>query len=646
MGLSAGGFFKNFVKGAAQQYNTNVAYVEQQKVEEEKAIKKEERQFGFDTRLQKQKLDYTAALEKAKPDKDKKFHGKFAYKKPDAKGNTTLDIPMTEGYSSLANTKAKYNNALDTYSAFIPKLPDLKKTLTPIGYNNLVNQIITSYTGASTLKDGSVEGQDIEVVFDAARYPAISQNDDLMTAFALKIQQTKKQAIEYIRLTSPTAIVDDKAKLKIGNNNISMSIEGFYGADNTNNTYFKPEDVMTVKRSILNTSSNKEVIQWMKNENQFMIDQNKDAAKFGSGYAAFTGSDLVNAIAVGQKALGNLSPSAINDLTPQLGTEIKNRIRELPNGNYIVNDPQVFHRVLKNIMPRRINPPIRMIGGQASLNAKAAILTRKYGRKGAEIPLNSVAKADQASKRLINARSIDLLVGEGASTGFSAGIQSKLVGFKSQLVELAKRMSFFKTADDDSLTPVISGLNSTATNIESRINNAPETVSETQKKAGVQTKEQVIKDALLKYSATLMIFDIATMAQDSGGGFTSGGTAVRLSDGDVAMSSKALASALLEIPGAVQAVALQVAELAEREMVIFEMIANGDADDARAALVMHSAFRGELSTLVDTIKNNPRGLVTNEKAPPPKRISLFPKSEVKVDNNKVSKKKINKNIIK
>ena len=191
MGLSAGGFFKNFVKGAAQQYNTNVAYVEQQKVEEEKAIKKEERQFGFDTRLQKQKLDYAAALEKAKPDKDKKFHGKFAYKKPDAKGNTTLDIPMTEGYSSLANTKAKYNNALDTYSAFIPKLPELKKTLTPIGYNNLVNQIITSYTGASTLKDGSVEGQDIEVVFDAARYPDISQNDDLMTAFALKIQQTK-----------------------------------------------------------------------------------------------------------------------------------------------------------------------------------------------------------------------------------------------------------------------------------------------------------------------------------------------------------------------------------------------------------------------------------------------------------------------
>jgi hypothetical protein len=27
MGLSTGGFFKNFVKGAAQQYNANIAYV-------------------------------------------------------------------------------------------------------------------------------------------------------------------------------------------------------------------------------------------------------------------------------------------------------------------------------------------------------------------------------------------------------------------------------------------------------------------------------------------------------------------------------------------------------------------------------------------------------------------------------------------
>jgi hypothetical protein len=51
MGLSAGGFFKNFVKGAAQQYNTNIAYVEQQKIEEERAKKKEERQFGYDKTL-------------------------------------------------------------------------------------------------------------------------------------------------------------------------------------------------------------------------------------------------------------------------------------------------------------------------------------------------------------------------------------------------------------------------------------------------------------------------------------------------------------------------------------------------------------------------------------------------------------------
>ena len=53
MGLSAGGFFKNFVKGAAQQYNTNIAFEKTQEAEEERAKKKEKRQFGYDKKLKR-----------------------------------------------------------------------------------------------------------------------------------------------------------------------------------------------------------------------------------------------------------------------------------------------------------------------------------------------------------------------------------------------------------------------------------------------------------------------------------------------------------------------------------------------------------------------------------------------------------------
>ena len=72
MALSAGGFFKNFVKGAAQQYNTNVAYVEQQKIEEERAKKKEERQFRYDKQLKAMDLDTQRKIHDIKSEAKKK----------------------------------------------------------------------------------------------------------------------------------------------------------------------------------------------------------------------------------------------------------------------------------------------------------------------------------------------------------------------------------------------------------------------------------------------------------------------------------------------------------------------------------------------------------------------------------------------
>jgi len=53
MGLSAGGFFKNFVKGAAQQYNTNIAFEKTQEAEEERAKKKEARNLRLTKNLKR-----------------------------------------------------------------------------------------------------------------------------------------------------------------------------------------------------------------------------------------------------------------------------------------------------------------------------------------------------------------------------------------------------------------------------------------------------------------------------------------------------------------------------------------------------------------------------------------------------------------
>ena len=96
-------------------------------------------------------------------------------------------------------------------------------------------------------------------------------------------------------------------------------------------------------------------------------------------------------------------------------------------------------------------------------------------------------------------------------------------------------------------------------------------------------------------------------------------------------------------------VAQKIAELAEKEKVIFEMISRGDVAEAGAALVMMDAYRGELGTLISAIKDpNDRGVsLSGEEVRKPKIISQNPNLDLSPNNNnKVSKKKINKNIIK
>ena len=88
------------------------------------------------------------------------------------------------------------------------------------------------------------------------------------------------------------------------------------------------------------------------------------------------------------------------------------------------------------------------------------------------------------------------------------------------------------------------------------------------------------------------------------GGLTAGGTTVRLSDGDVRLSAQALQQTLNENPESIKIVAMKVAELAEKEKVIFEMIARGDVADAGAALVMMDAYRGELGTLISSLQTD------------------------------------------
>lgn len=590
--LSAGGFFKNFVKGAAQQYNANVAFVEQQKIEEERAKKKEERQFKFDKRLKEMEYGLKLDVEKAKSENKKKFLGQYEYRNPKL---GTFNIYMPDGYASLPDVKAKYTASTNKYVEQVKDLPMLKKQLTDQGYQNLLSDIVMNYAGMSTVKDGKVEGQDVEVVYNPTYYPIMLSNSDLAGVFAKQIQKDKDGLEQYIRNTNPDAFLDSKAEIKEANGMVSMSIPGFYGADKRGT--FKKEDIMIAQRSILRTGSNKEVIDWMNIQNEFMKKQAKDhQARFGAGSPVYTGSDLISAIDISKKAIDSqLEPSQISTLTPEVGQVIRDAlIKKMPQiGQNLVDDPEIFHRIIKNSLPRKANPPLRQVNNQQVLANKEAFLTRVFGPDKGKMIINSLSKAQQSGLRFTRANEVIALVDSGAGTGFAAGIQSQTTGFFEQAKSLVKRITGYKSGRNE-LGGVADDLNNEMNTVQQRLAQTQDPIQ----------KEQIARDALLKYTTTLMVFDIATMAQDAGGGLTAGGTTVRLSDGDVRLSAQALQQSLNENPEAIKIIAVQVAELAEKEKVIFEMIARGDVADAGAALVMLDAYRGELGALIGEIKKD------------------------------------------
>ena len=592
MGLSAGGFFKNFVKGAAQQYNSNVAYVEQQKIEEERAKKKEKRQFGYDKRLKEMEYGLKLDVEKAKSANKKKYLGQYSYKN-DNLGK--FNIAMPEGYASLADVKSKYTVATNLYAEQVKNLPKLKNSLTDQGYQNLLSDIVMNYAGMSTVKDGKVEGQDVEIVYNPTYYKTMLSNPDLAEVWGKQLQKDKDALELYIKNTNENAFLDSKAEIKETNGMVSMSIPGFYGADKRGT--FKKEDILVAQRSILRTGSTKDVINWMNNQQKFMQEQTIDhQQRFGANGPAYTGSDLIKAIAIAKSAVNSrLEPSQVSGLTPEVGQVIRDSLKQqMPElGEYIVNDPQIFHRVIKNALPRKANPPIRQVNNQQIMANKEGFLSRIFGPDKGKLIINSLSKAQQSGQRFVRANEVVTLVDSGAGTGYAAGIQSGTTGFFEQAKSLIQRMTGYKNGRND--------LSGVANDLDNEMNTLEQRIADAETPA---LREQIARDALLKYTTTLMVFDIATMAQDAGGGLTAGGTTVRLSDGDVRLSAQALQQSLNENPTAIKIVAVKVAELAEKEKVVFEMIARGDVADAGAALVMLDAYRGELGALISSLQTD------------------------------------------
>ena len=580
MGLSAGGFFKNFVKGAAQQYNTNIAYVEQQKIEEERAKKKEKRQFGYDKRLKEMEYGLKVDVEKAKSEGNKSYLGRYPMK-----NGKMFSIPMMTGYKSLADKTAKYESAFKAYSPHIPNLDTLKKELTPVGYQNFLSSIVKNYKGMSTVDDGSVQGTEAKVIYDSNYYKNMGSNDDLFRTFSREIGMDAEMLRKYLQANNSEAVLAQKPILGTSKSGSpELTIPGFYGAGK--DKPFNAEDIQIAATSILNTGSDKEVIAWMNNKHNFMKTQEIKGV-------IFSGSDLIEGIVSAKNAVGTLNLTDVTELTPRVGKAIRRALLDMGAvGKNMANDPQVMHEIIKNSIPKKRNPKLMQIAGGPVQYNNESFLVRVFGEKNGKVLVNSAQKAEKSGVRLARAKEMIALLDAGAGTGLAARWEATGKGIIEQGKELVKRMLGFKSGENQFDKDALNNLGTKLESVDSRLSQTNDS----------KQRDKIILDALLEYETTLMVFDIATMAQDAGGGLDSNGGAVRLSDGDVKLSSGALQKTLFQNPESTKEIAMKIAELAEQETFIYSMLSRGTVEDAQAALIMMDAYRGELGSLIQGIR--------------------------------------------
>ena len=583
MGLSAGGFFKNFVKGAAQQYNTNIAFEKTQQAEEERAKRKEERQFGYDKRLKEMEYGLKVDVEKAKSEGNKSYLGRYPMK-----NGKMFSIPMMTGYKSLADKTAKFTSAFQAYNLHIPNLGNLKKELTKEAYENLLSSIVKNYKGMSTVDDGSVQGTEAKVIYDSNYYKNMKSNDDLFETFTREIGMDVENLKKYIQYNNNNQVVlAQNPTLKINRfGSPELTIPGFYGAGE--DKPFNAEDIQIAATSILNTGSDKEVIAWMNNKHNFMkTPETKDVI--------FSGSDLIEGIVSAKNAVGTLNLTDVTELTPRVGKTIRNALLEMGAvGKNMANDPQVMHEIIKNSIPKKRNPKLMQIAGGPVQYNNESFLVRVFGEKNGKVLVNSAQKAEKSGVRLARAKEMIALLDAGAGTGLAARWEATGKGIIEQGKELVKRMLGFKSGENQFDKDALKNLGTKLESVDSRLSQTNDS----------KQKNQIILDALLEYETTLMVFDIATMAQDAGGGLDSNGGAVRLSDGDVKLSSGALQKTLFQNPESTKIIAQKIAELAEQETFIYSMLSRGTIEDAQAGLIMMDVYRGELGSLIQSIRPN------------------------------------------
>ena len=607
MGLNVGSFFKNAIKGAAQQYNKNVAFQRKIEADEEAAIAADKRDFQKRRKLIEEEQKWKAFYAKDAPKTDDtknaavfnvlgdQFNTNFFKQKVQRAGfgnffrDGKIYIPRGANYES-ANDQAKKEDTFTQMSTVLNpdflKLFEKDKTLT----NTMITSLADAWQNNLVLEEDKTANGKKVYTFKKSQWEYISSIPALARIVAQRVGTSVKELDRFIKETGdysdskPAMYEFSDTKLAIGTNDFFRNMQ----ADGTK--VFNENQIDILKRLAPRThgidkSKPIKISDVANNLNEFAKRQGTVIHE-GKPIQKVTAGEIVDAIGVVTPYLTNVdNPSDINNA--QLADDVKTELKRLGFNQYLYNDPQVLLKVISNALPARFRYQSNLqFGLNGQIDLKNQGLLKQF--VGGSNPRASMKIKQTAAENLqTDAVQVVTLIEGGAETGAVAQIPRTIEAFGGVVTTLIKK-SFEAFGGDGRLVRKFTSL------LQANQQEYAEAVA--------SGNQQRIKNALLKFYATRMTFRLAADIQNTGG--TQAGP--RISDDDVARIQEGLQLLFLSDKDqhlALKEIAQAIALDAERKAEIFKAFLSNDIKEVVAAQLMSNMAGGDIVSTVFEISS-------------------------------------------
>ena len=588
MALSAGGFFKNFVKGAAQQYNTNVAYVEQQKIEEERAKKKEERQFRYDKQLKAMDLDTQRKIHDIKSEAKKK--NLFSIALPSS--NSVFTVPNMIGGKEISLTNldpfTKNKTLYEALKISINKLP--KTTIDAYRKNGDLNAIANTvadrwYQQLPTFKQKDTNGNETTgVTLETTDWNYLSSIPEFQEAAAKKLGTTvellQKRAVDM-----GDYVVDNSIDMKSSADGSKLEVTLADVVPAKYNLQKSHIDILKKQAPRFNKYDPKErakiapLVQEI--DNVLKLPENQPTK------GQVTMMEMVDAIGAAAPILANIKePKRLDSFAME---DLKNQLKVANIDPYIYTDVDLLGKVISLSLPNKFKSAkvVNFVEGQPVQLGSSRVIQDIIGSKKA---LQNVAlKARLAGDLESDAAAVEQLSLEGANIGLATTPQAiqNLLSVSSQVVMDGIGLIVEKT---------------TGKQIDSKFvfqNMFKDANQKLQK--GMQSQDmQDRKNALLNFYATTMAFRMAAQIQNTG----DTGSGPRISDDDVRRIAQGLSQDFVNNPKKLQSVARGIRLAAERERKIYQMYRSDKVHQIVTASILEDMYQGSLPLAVQELTSS------------------------------------------